>query len=165
MFPRAKAFTFIELLMVITMMGILSVILGLSYTKLQTLTRFKNEKTQIVNMIEKAHSLSLSSILINDTEPTDYYELSITPSTLSLDAYASDGTTTENIDSLSLERDFSFDLSVDIFYFPPYGDVCFDVSTCDSADTSKTREVTLSDSSTDTATFTIDVNGGYVNVD
>jgi len=157
---RAKAFTLIELLMVIVLVAVLSVLLVTSFVSLSSNARFNNAKTQIVSMIEKARSLSLSNILINDTEPTDYYKLTLTGGTVTIDAYGS--TSNESIATLSLDTDFSFTSTLDVYYFPPYGDVCFDAS---CTDPSTTAAVVLSNAdSTKTATFTFDVNGGYVNV-
>ena len=158
---RAKAFTLMELLIVIVILAVLSVLLGTSYIKMASAARFNNAKTDIVNMIQKARSLSLSNILINDTEPTDYYVLTLEVGEVSIEAYASDGTS-ETITSLPLDSSFSFDTSLSVLYVPPYGDVCFDNIACASTDT--TRDLILTDTYGHTATFTIDVNGGYVEV-
>lgn len=167
MFSRAKAFTLIELLMVIAMIGILSTMFGLSFVKLVADARFKNAKTEIVSMVEKARSLALSNILINDdvTTPTDYYKLTLSGTSVSVDAYADDDVTTENIDTFTLNNGITFAGVIEAYYFTPYGLVCFDTPDCDSANTDTYRFVTMSDSNGNTATFTIDVNGGYVNVD
>lgn len=160
---RAKAFTLIELLMVIVIIAVLSVLLVTSFVSLSSNARFNNAKTQIVSMIEKARSLSLSNILINDTEPTDYYKLTLTGGTVTIDAYGTDPTISESIASLSLDTDFSFATTLDIYYFPPYGDVCFNAADC--SDPSTSAEVVLNNAdSTKSAAFTFDVNGGYVNV-
>lgn len=158
---RAKAFTLIELLMVIVLVAVLSVLLVTSFVSLSSNARFNNTKTQIVSMIEKARSLSLSNILINDTEPTDYYKLSLIDGMVTIDAHGP--TLSESIATLSLDIDFSFTTTLDVYYFPPYGDVCFNASDC--SDLSTSAEVVLSNAdASKTATFIFDVNGGYVNV-
>jgi type II secretory pathway pseudopilin PulG len=149
--------------MVIVLVAVLSVLLVTSFVSLSSNARFNNTKTQIVNMIQKARSLSLSNILINDTDPTDYYKLTLTGQTVTIDAYGTVPTNTESIGILNLDTDFSFASTLDVYYFPPYGDVCFNASNC--SDSSSTAAVILSNAdATKTATFTFDVNGGYVNV-
>jgi type II secretory pathway pseudopilin PulG len=151
--------------MVIAIVAILSVSLALSFLQLRLNARFSAAKTDVVDLIQKARSLSLSNILVNGGEPTDYYQLTISSSQVTLDAYNS--VDDENIETLTLDSDFSFDTELHVLYFPPYGDVCFnpavDYSSCDH--TTIENVTTLSDSSgAKTATFTISPNGGYVEV-
>ncbi len=160
---RAKAFTLVELLIVIVILAVLCVLLATSYIKLASAARFNNAKTDIVNMIQKARSLALSNILINDDPdyPTEYYVLTLEADEVTIDAYASDGTH-ESLETLTLDSSFRFSSPIEAYYFPPYGAVCFNGETC--ADTSTSKTTTLTDTYSHTATFTIDVNGGYVEV-
>jgi Tfp pilus assembly protein FimT len=161
---RAKAFTLMELIIIIVILAVLSVLLGTSYIKLASAARFNNAKTDIVSMIQKARSLSLSNLLINDDPdyPTDYYLLTIGTSSVSIDAYASDDSTHENLKTLTLDSSFSFSSPIEVYYSPPYGAVCFDDPGCTSTDTE--QSTILTDTYGHKATFTIDVNGGYVEV-
>lgn len=161
MHPRTRAFSLIELLIVITILAILSTLFVLSYNSIRLQTRFNAQKNEIVRLVEEARSLSLSSIFVNDAEPTNYYLLTLSPSSVSIEAFGDTGS--ETIDSIPIESDMSLDTTLEVFYLPPYGDVCFVSETCPEPQ-SQSETVTLT-SGTLTASFTIDGNGGYVTVE
>jgi len=163
MHPRRAAFTFIELIVVITMMAILATILAVSFQNLRLSSRFNDQKVKIVSLIEGARSQALSNILVNGTAPTSYYLLDIESTAITLTAVAEDATS-ETLKTLTLDSDMTLaTVPLEIYYFPPYGDVCFDSACADTTTISK--DFTLSDSTgAKTATFTLNVNGGYVDV-
>jgi hypothetical protein len=80
---------------------------------------------------------------------------------VSIEAFGDTGS--ETIDSITIESDMSLDTTLEVFYLPPYGDVCFVSEDCPEPQ-SQSEAVTLSSGSL-TANFTIDGNGGYVTVE
>ncbi len=156
-----RAFTLIELTIAIVIIAILTVALATSFYNGNLSARFNDERTKVVNVLEEARGYSLGSILIDETEPTDYYLITVSSSGITLDAY---GPTLDELkSSYYLEDGFNIDDitgSEYIFYFPPNGEICFETPDCSSTLTE--ISFTLND---DTGTYSqlIKVNkfGGY----
>ncbi len=78
-----RAFTFVETVIVISMTAILSVTLAFSMRSLRERASFRDDQTQLVNLLQKARSLSLSNILVDGNETLFYrFHLSSSGATL-----------------------------------------------------------------------------------
>lgn len=160
---KHRAFTFIEMIIVVFILAILSVSLSVAYQKVRLKVRFDANVSTITNLFQKARSLSLATVLVGGTEPVEYYALTITEEEMMLIAQGS--TLDDTLGSFTYDADMSItsgDLS--IYYFPPYGEVCIGLSTCDSGAT----EAVLTfddDSGTYSTEFTLTAVGGFVEVE
>ncbi len=163
---QRHAYTLIEILIVISVIAILSVSLVFSFGGLQKKANFDDQKIQTLHLMQKARSLALSSMVVNDDtsnpEPTDYYLLAITPITLTLSAHGTEGTDL-SLDTLDFGTDYSIDKSLDIYYFPPNAEICFTDPECTDV-SDQTFTLTSSDSK-HSATFSITAQGGYPEVE
>lgn len=161
--PHPKAFTLLELLIVIVILALLSLLMAFSFNGIRNSVKFDNAKNDLVNIIQKARSLSLSNILINDTTPTDFYLLTLAPSGATVKAYGINSSGVEvndTLETLTFETGITLGGTQKVYYFPPYGDVCFSAA-CSETDTSKS--LTFS-SEKESVTITIEKSGGYVNI-
>jgi len=153
------------MLIVITIMALLSMAMAFAFSGARDNANFNDQKLAVTNIIQEARGLSLSSILVETAsgdEPAYYYYLAITEDDITLSAVTEDSDTTK-INSLTLEEGFEIDQPVDVYYFPPYGDICIGRFDCSA---SVTEEVfTLTSEEGREATFTISVYGGYPEVE
>ena len=164
-----RAFTLIEIVIVIGITAVIAVTLVLTFKDTRVKATFDDYESQITNIIQQARTLSLSNILIVDSntgteEETDYYALVFTkPSSITLTAYGAD-VTTEAVDSITLEDGYTINKTFTVYYHPPYGEVCFNTD-CDSF-TPKIVKLQSTAADTDySTTFTISAHGGYPEVD
>lgn len=159
-----KAFTLIELLIVITIMAILTVGLVFSFGRATLKAKFDDQKLEITSIAEEARGKSLSNILLKSGEEANYYSLVIGELSAILTAHGDTGT--EVIDGFDFEEGFSAE-AITAYYFPPYGEVCFELdenSVCIDGDTEKT---TVLEDSTGiySALITLDAYSGYVSIE
>lgn len=161
---NTRAFTLIEVMIVTILVGILSVGLSLSFGGIRESTAFGQHQTRVVEIIQKARGLSLSNRLLND-QPIDSYFLYITNEGIALHVTGPGGV--EEVDRFDFDRsnwDFQIDTVFDVYYFPPYGDICFTES-CNSGLTSRSFHLySPSNPELDTQ-ITIDIYGGFPEID
>lgn len=128
-----RAFTLIELIISISIIAILSIGVAINFKSSLLKAKFNDEVLQIVHVLEQARSYSLTNFLINDTEPADYYLITITEAGVRLDVYGP--TLDSGLENAALDEDFSITGitgSEYAFYFPPSGEICFDTPDCAS---------------------------------
>ena len=160
-----RAFTFVELLIAILIVAILSIALLTNFQRSRLKANFDDQVTEVVDILQKARSYSRTNMMVLDTEPADYYLLTISSSGITIDAYGP--TVDEGIESMSLDSGFEIDNTsgVDhVFYFPPSGEICMDTPDCASGITEITFTV-QDDDGTYTKDITINVYGGYPELD
>ncbi len=166
-----RAFTLIELAIVILIIAILTVALASSFFRGNLSARFNDQLTQVVQILEEARGYSLGSTLIEDSsspgtyEPAEHYRITIGSNQITLDAVGP--TIVTNIKTVTIEPGFVMrDITPTdrIFYFAPDGEICFDTYLCDSG---ITRMSFILSDSTNTYTQTIRINqfGGYPELD
>ena len=91
------AFTLVEILIVIMMIGIFSTGFAISYSNSQKVT-FESDKERFFHY-SKARNLSLTNLMVNDKQ-ADYYYLEAGTASITLTGYDIDAGTSE-IDSLT----------------------------------------------------------------
>lgn len=159
---RRPAFTLIELLLVIMIIAITSAALAVSTRTATLKAKFDDQILNIRRIVEEARGYSLSNTLVNDLTPAEYYLLSITTTGLSLSAVAEDGTT-EELDSFTYLTGYAMSEPMEVYYIPPYGEVCF-AYPCDDVLTEDS--VTFSDTGANyEAMITIDIYGGFAEIE
>ena len=127
------AFTLIELTISICIIAILSVGVAINFKSSILKANFDDEVLQIVDLFEQAHSYSLTNFLVNDTEPPEYYLVSVSSSRVVLKALG--GSEESILETVILDDNFFIrDItgSQKTYYFPPTGEICFDSEECDS---------------------------------
>ncbi|MFA6023708.1 MAG: type II secretion system protein [Candidatus Gracilibacteria bacterium] len=156
----ARAFTLIELSIVIVIFAIVSAAVAVSTSRGILKARFDGELANVTAMIEKARAYSLNQLVVQDSEPAEYYLLTVNPTGLVLEAHGS--TEEEEVESLILPEDFSLTTmgSAAIFYFPPDGTICFENENCTSALT-EILIVLTENTGTYTQVIRMNAAGGY----
>jgi len=155
---RPLAFTLIELMLAIIIIAVLTTGFALTFQRATLKATFDDQVTQITAIIEKAGSYALSNLLVNDSEPAEYYYLYIMTSKITLSAVDADGAS-ETLETFTFEDGFTMNAAAKIYYFPPDGTVCFST---DCSDTTTTKRVTFRDSDRTYQTrFAITKYGGY----
>lgn len=127
-----RAFTLLELVICICIVAILSVTLMVNFKGSFLKANFDDQVVQVVHILEQARSYSLTNFLVNDTEPAEYYLLTVSSTGITLVAQASVSSTLETV---VLDSDISISSitgSESVYYFPPTGEICFDTLDCDS---------------------------------
>lgn len=163
-FRTHAAFTLIEVTIVVIIMAILSVSLALAYQEIQLKVRFDAHVNRITGIFQEARSSSLSNRMIDGTDPTAYYELSLDTTSITLTAYANDPSVNEILDTYAFDSDITLSSSAnDIYYFPPTGEVCISTPDCDSGDPDL-RFILGNSDSTRFTQFDLTTVGGYVDV-
>jgi prepilin-type N-terminal cleavage/methylation domain-containing protein len=175
---KKKAFTLIEVIVVISMVAVLSVGFALNIDKVRTRGNFHAMQNQIIGVLQSARSLSLSNQLRYSDEyggdyPVQYYRLMVKENGLGLDAYlnvpGADPLPQETLklidfDTEAEEYEIIDNMAVDrnllIFYFPPYGEICFN-KTCTSSDQQQTFRFFTADDAF-ASEMTVSVHGGTV---
>lgn len=150
----ARAFTFIELLISITIIAILSIGVAINFKESIVKANLEDHVSQIVHILQQARGYSLTNFLVNDTEPADYYVVTITSSAITLKVYGA--TDNETLESMSMDTGYTITGITSperIYYFPPTGEICFTAAACTSADTELTLTVTDS-----TGNYTQDIS-------
>ena len=158
-----RAFTFIELTIVIFILAILSLSLALAYQRIQAKIQFDAHISRVTSLFQKARTLSLSTLMVSDTDPTQYYLLHLSEGGMLLDAYGTSGTP-KNIETYTFDEGLTFMGTLDVYYYPPYGDVCIG-SSCPDDSAAQTSLLFIDETSAYTATFSISEAGGYVEVE
>jgi type II secretory pathway pseudopilin PulG len=153
-----------EMMIAITIIAILTVTLAYSFSAARDSANFKDQKLQILNIVQEARSLSLSSMLTEGGEVVEHYELAIESDVIRLEARGGNGGRTE-INRVEFENGFEI-LSGDheIYYIPPYGEVCIDDTPPCDGNTTEASFILQSPSGQE-ATFTISKYGGYAEVE
>ncbi len=173
---KRPAFTLIEILIVISLLGIISLGLALSFQYGRSRAEFKKAEYQLTNIIQRARELSLSNILITDYAQdfeTDYYQLQIREDGATLTAY---GTSPAGelkpyeIEIINLNSDYglSIDSALNIYYIPPYGEICFTINSanCDYSDGVTEKSFILSgQDSIQEKTFRLSIYSAYPEVE
>lgn len=161
---KKTAFTFIELILVITLLAILSTAVILGWRQNQIHAQFRDLETKIISMIQKARGLSLSNLTIENADesiPVEYYLLNISETSLSIQAIGQDSAATaEEIDVLEFPEGFSLDTTFEVYYFPPYGEVCWESDCPDDFEEEKTFTLST-EFSNENQEFGISIYGGY----
>lgn len=158
------AFTFIEMMIVVVIMAVLSMSIALAYQKIHLKMRYEANVTALTALFQQARSVSLSTILINGTEPAAYYKLTVQRGYARLDAYAADETTSKLIERVDYDSGMNISTAaLFVYYFPPNGEVCLDNSSCTGA---ASGSVTFEDTGGTYATqFSVTAAGAYVDVE
>ncbi len=155
----------IELLIAIIIIAVLSIALAVSLSRGVLKAKFDDQVLQVVHVLEQARTYSLTNFLILDTEPADYYLISVTSAGVMLDAYGP--TLDYGLENVALADGFEIEDitgSEYAFYFPPDGEICFDTPDCASGITE--ISFTLVDSSgTYSSQITLNIYGGYPEVE
>ena len=131
----SAAFTLIELLITIAIVAILSVGLAVNFRGSIQKAHFDDEVLGLVHILEQARSYSLTNFLISDTEPADYYLITVSEAGITLEAHGA--TLDATMESVTLSDDFSItDVtgSQYIYYFPPTGLICLESADCTSTE-------------------------------
>lgn len=161
---KHRAFTLIEIIIVIMVVAILSTGLALSFSNGRGQAAFKDAQYQITNIIQEARALSLSNVLIEDTGvEADYYLLDITASELTLTAYGmgESAAVEHEIQSVTLSDGVEIDSGLQVYYIPPYGDLCFTYAGICNYTTTESSFTLIRENSDQTATFTLSIYSGY----
>ncbi len=160
-----RAFTLIEVMIVTIMIAVISVGVSLSFGGIRKSTAFNEHQTRVVEVIQKARGLSLSH-RVHNNEPIDHYKLGLYRYKAILTSDGPGGV--ELIDEFKFDTtvwDIEIDVPIDVYYFPPYGDICF-TPNCDGTDpTSKTINLYSTSDPNYITEITIDVYGGFPEID
>lgn len=157
---KRRAFTLIEMLLVVSMTAIIAVTMSFSIRNVQERATFKEHQQEIVAIFQTARTLALSNLLL-DGQVAEFYVIEVASNYMTLNAGFADGSG-QSIEVLEFDEEFEADTGVDsatFYYFPPAGEVCF-VYTCDSGSTSKTISLLSTQADYETE-ITIDIYGGY----
>ncbi len=117
----------------------------------------------MLDLMQKARGSALSSVLVEDpdgvadSEPVAYYKLSIQTNAITLTAVST--SFAAEIESLSFENGITLSPVIEVYYFPPYGEVCFDVACTDK--TTQYKNFTLQDATGEDVTYRISRHGGH----
>lgn len=164
---RPPAFTMIELLIAIIIIAVLSVAIAVNLSRGALKANFDDQLVGIVHVLEQARTYSLTNFLIEDTEPADYYLITIAETGVTLEAYGSSGLTStlENVelaDGFTISATSTTTLPQSIYYVPPDGDIYIE------SETSGITEFEFSvedDSGTYSETVSLNIYGGYPEVE
>lgn len=158
-----RAFTLIELLLVIVIMAIITVGFALSMQKSTLKSTFDDQVLNIRRIIEKTRDYSLSNYLVNDDldAPAEYFRLSLATNSASVVAVAANGDE-ESLDSYVFQSGFAMGSELEVYYFPPYGEVCFSSDCSDVLPEASTIFKDADD--TYEAEITINTYGGYPDI-
>jgi len=172
---KHRAFTLVEILIVIMITGIVSVGLAISFSGGRDQAAFKEAQSDITNIIQEARALSLANILIegraNDFE-TDYYHLAVATDGITLTAYgvdAHDVVIDTEVNSIEIDSEANLEISeaLDIYYVPPYGEICFSYSggcVFTSQPTEESFSLLRDGGASQEVTFTLSIYSGYPEV-
>ncbi len=155
-----RAFTLIELTITIVILAVITVALASRFAQGNASARFNGQIREIEQIIQRARGYSLSSTLISDTEPADYYVLTLSSTSMVLEAYGP--TLSEEVSRYDAARGLELkDYTAEhIYYFPPDGEICFEDSACTSSLTEISFLLT-DDTNELKQPFTINKYGGY----
>jgi prepilin-type N-terminal cleavage/methylation domain-containing protein len=157
-----RAFTFVELLIAILIVAILSIALLTNFQRSRLKANFEDQVTNIVRIMEEVRAYSRTGILVNGTDPANYYLLTIGSGELTIDIFSD--TSHETISEYELDAGFETNgADREIYFFPPNGEICFSKYCTDS-----TTEYTFTvqdTSGTYTQDITINIYGGYPELD
>ena len=163
---KRPAFTFIELMITTLILGFLAVAGSISVQKSRIRATFRGYETEIIHLVQQARSSSLSNLRIGDeddlgaTEEVVHYELLIQEEGITLNAVGDTISKELGVVDLSTDDDVSISTEFEVYYFPPYGEVCFSPSCLDGGLTE--QSFTLDSEFSDMYTqVTIDVYGGF----
>ncbi|MFA5854983.1 MAG: type II secretion system protein [Candidatus Gracilibacteria bacterium] len=168
-----RAFTLIELLIVMTIMAFLSVALAVSFSGANQKAAFDDQKLQLINLIQTARSRSFSNVLSEDGRPTEYYLLIIMPTFAAVEAHYSDTESDfEVLDKFTYGSGYEASGSaagpelMKVYYTPPNGEVCFGSSCPATSDVTPEQTITFRNKAhTLSTTITVDLYGGFADVE
>ncbi|QQR54823.1 prepilin-type N-terminal cleavage/methylation domain-containing protein [Candidatus Peregrinibacteria bacterium] len=164
---KKPAFTFIELVIVILIMSVLAVTLALAYQRVQLKVRYDAHVNTITDFFQRARSYSLSTLMVNGAEPTQYYLLEVFEDGINIVAHSEN--LSQVLDSYTFDEDIRFQRELEIYYFPPSGELCLGMSHCydpNYTGTPSTEQSSiLSDASQTYSTeFSITQTGGFIEI-
>ena len=164
MLKRQSAFTLYEIIIVIMMIAVVSVGLAISFGGTKTKVEFEAYETEIVNIMQVARGKSLANTLVGEDEETDYYLLDVNTDGMSLTAYGVDygesgAADPIEISSFTLEDGYEINREFEVYYFPPYGELCFEV---DCSGTSSSKQFRIDSPNSEYFTrYLLNLHGGY----
>jgi prepilin-type N-terminal cleavage/methylation domain-containing protein len=170
---NSRAFTLIELLIVMTIMAFLSVALAVSFSGANQKAAFDDQKLQLINLIQTARSRAFSNMLSSSGEPTEYYVLLITPTFAQVEAHYSDTASDFAVlDKFTYASGYEASGLVPgpelmkVYYTPPTGEVCFG-SLCPTTSDATTEKTVIfkNKAGTLSITITVDRYGGFADVE
>lgn len=154
---KKPAFTLIEILIVVILMAILTMTVAVSFDRSHDKAVFRDNQTEIINIFQKARSLAISNLLTEGDEAL-YYLVEITEDFIYLWTEGAAGGS-EELARFYYDDDITVEPALEIFYFTPYGDVCFDIG-CTDTDTEKTFTISSTSNTGYTATISISTFSG-----
>lgn len=153
-------------MIVILIIAIMSATLVLNFQSASEKGQFDAQVTNIVRVIEQARNYSLSNYLVNDSEPTEYYLLTIGNDYLTLEAFAEFGGLHETLVDYDMDKGFTTTGSDDdeLFYIPPYGELCLTYPCVEGGEMEYSFTISNADESL-TQPITITTYGGFAEVE
>lgn len=160
---RAPAFTMIELLIGIIIIAVLSVAIAVNLSRGALKANFDDQVLQVVSIVEQARNYSLNNYLINDTDPAEYYLLTIAPTGLTLEAHGASASSV-TLEEVTLEDGFVISVTTDdtIYYVPPYGQIYIESET---SGTTELPFIISDENGTYNTVVTVNIYGGYPEVE
>jgi type II secretory pathway pseudopilin PulG len=159
---RHAAFTLGELMIAIMIIAILSISMVVNFSRSEQKAIFDDYRAQILAVMQQARGLSLSNILVEEStrEETDYYVLELKTDGITLTAWGVDGSDVDIVD-FDFEEGYEFTTDTYIYYFPPFGDICFtNDPTCSGGTTGKTFTFQSTDGNY-SQRYAFTIYGGY----
>lgn len=175
---RQPAFTLIEMLIVSMIIATLAVTMAVRFNGTRDNAQFDSQIEEILTFFQKARGLAQSNLVVDGSEEgTSYYYIQIdrgsTDNIYTFKAVGEAGTELD-IEELEVDSDYSifFDGydSINILYTPPYGDVCFNVSTetrltpgeCEDLEFSTVEFTLMSNDGEYSQSFEVSRHGGFI---
>jgi len=151
-----RAFTLIEILIVMMILGILAIGISINFEQSKKKAYFNDAELVVTNLIQRARGLSLTNLLVNGTDIALYYELSAGADYIQLEAVSDSNS--ELLEYIEFEHDIEIDKNFIVYYYPPDGEVA--ISTGDS-----TIQFTLESPDGYYTIYRIDNIGGYPEIE
>ena len=150
---KISGFTFMELMIVVTIIGLFSLGIGLGAGAFRESVEFNTYKNKITDLIQKARSYALVA------GETEIFLVEIRENTVTLQSQNEEGQI-ENLESLELSNGFTLSPETLLYYFPPDGQLCFS-ETCLDTDPAQQSFFLSGREGTLEIEFKMDSFGGY----